>query len=190
MKPIIRKCVLILLRTFNPGKIKIRHHYTGAPIHLDAYQHKGYWWHGKRREQITMQQFASRIAHGHHVIEVGGHIGYISLYFSKLVGPEGKVTIFEPGPNNLLYLEENLATTQNTTLVRKAASAETGTVKFYIENLTGQNNSLNKNFEAFQNNRKNASSNATYQEIEVQATTLDEYTKASNRPVDFLKIDV
>lgn len=190
MKKLARKMALVALRTFNPGRITIRHHYTGKPLSLDAYKHKGYWWYGKKREEETMQLFSRLIEPGAHVVEVGGHIGYIAQYYSQLVGAAGQVTIFEPGENNLPYLERNLKQTENTQIVRKAVSNETGTVKFYIENLTGQNNSLHKDFEGFQNNQKQAYTRVEYQEVEVPATTLDDFSKQSSRPVSLLKIDV
>ena len=55
LKSATRRTVLWLLRKFNPGDIRIRHHYTGTRLMIDAFKHKGYWFHGKRRESATMQ---------------------------------------------------------------------------------------------------------------------------------------
>jgi len=42
------------------------------------------------------------------VADVGAHIGYYSLLFSRLVGPQGNVFSFEPVPQNFAFLTENL----------------------------------------------------------------------------------
>ncbi len=104
---IFRKGILPLLKFFNPGRVSIRHHYTGKKFSLDAFHHKGYWYHGKKREQATMELFGKLIKPNYTVIEIGGHIGYITNYFSHLV-PNGQVYVFEPGINNLPYLRKIL----------------------------------------------------------------------------------
>ena len=55
---------------------------------------------------------------GDKVIDVGAHIGYFSLLFSKLVGEKGNVYSFEPEPKNIKLLIKNIAVTniQNSTL--------------------------------------------------------------------------
>ena len=71
-----------------------------------------------------MRLFQTLIRHGDTVIDVGGgHIGYICCFFSNLVGDTGKVYVFEPGNNNLPYIEKNLISLKNTVLTKKAVSA-------------------------------------------------------------------
>ena len=122
--------------------ITIRHHWTGEALRLHVFRHRGYWYHGKRREQETMTAFAKLIAAGDHVIEVGGHIGYITMYLGSLVGAKGSVTVFEPSPNNLRYLTANIAAKPWIELREAALTNYTGTATFYTEDLTGQNSSL------------------------------------------------
>ena len=88
--------------------ISIKHHWTRRKLKLHLFKHKGYWYHGKRRENASMQLFDRLIHAGDNVVEVGGHIGYISLFFSKLVGNQGGVMVFEPGVNNLPYIRKNI----------------------------------------------------------------------------------
>src|SRR5687768_9187669 len=139
---VLRRIIIPLLKKLNPGKISIRHHYTKGRIVLDAFNHKGYWYHGRNREVDTMELFRKLIQPGFTVIEVGGHIGYITNYFSHLVGPLGKVYVFEPGENNLPYIKENIQKLTNVVLVQKAVSDTNGIARFYVEDLSGQNNSL------------------------------------------------
>lgn len=84
-----------------------------------------------------MQIFSEIIRPGDFVVELGGHIGHLTVYFAHLVGAEGRVLVFEPGPNNLPYIQRNIASHKNVTLVAKAVSDFVGQTQFYIENLTG-----------------------------------------------------
>ena len=45
---------------------------------------------------------------GDHAIDVGANVGFFTLLMSQIVGKTGKVTAFEPAPNNLRKLYENL----------------------------------------------------------------------------------
>jgi len=97
----LRRLAINLLYRVNPGDVTIRHQYTGEKIRLHSFRHKGYGAHGRDREKNSMRIFPQLIRSGDLVIEIGGHIGYISTYFAGLAGPDGKVVVFEPGPNNL-----------------------------------------------------------------------------------------
>jgi FkbM family methyltransferase len=172
--------------------IIIRHHFTGNLFSLNLYLHKGYWYYGKKREQTSMKRFSEIIKPGMNVLEIGGHIGYISSYFSFLVGSTGKVTVFEPGKNNLDYLRRNISYSKekNITLEEKAAGNQNCSMTFYIDPITGQNNTLIKDFEGFCRNRKlSAQPNSIYQTDTVEVVRLDDYLRGKELP-DFIKIDI
>jgi FkbM family methyltransferase len=185
----IRKLGLYALSRVNPGDIRIRHHYTGDRIKLHSFRHKGYWFHGRRRESTEMTVFASLVRSGDRVIEVGGHIGYISLLFARLVGPGGSVHVFEPGPNNLPYLRHNVASHGNVSIVDKAVGDEVGVLPMHIEDLTGQNNSMVAEFAGLAVNQRNAVRANVVQHL-VDVTTLDTYLDQEHCSPDFIKIDV
>src|SRR5690349_12289207 len=103
---LLRRILIPLLNRWSPGDITLRHHWTGESVRLHSFRHKGYWYHGRRREEETMRLFSQLLKPGDSVIEVGGHIGYISLYFKALV-EHGDVFVFEPGANNLPYIRQN-----------------------------------------------------------------------------------
>jgi FkbM family methyltransferase len=63
-----------------------------------------------------MALFARLVRPQDTVIDVGGHIGYLSQYFAQLVGRRGQVIVFEPGPNNLPYTRANLRAKPNVRL--------------------------------------------------------------------------
>lgn len=185
----LRRIAIPLLKFFNPGKIAIKHHYTGKKIWLDAFHHKGYWFHGKNRESGTMLLFKKLMKPDFKILEVGGHIGYITNYFSYLV-PEGVVYVFEPGINNLPYLKKNIENLGNVSLIQKAVSNENGKAKFYIENLTGQNNSLLSDYKNFKQNNKLAFIETNKKEIEVETITIDSFCQKFSIIPDFIKIDI
>ncbi|MEM9351986.1 MAG: FkbM family methyltransferase [Planctomycetota bacterium] len=188
--PLLRKVALPLLRSLNPGDITLRHHYTGAPVRLHSFRHKGYWFHGRRREQETMEFFRRLLAPGDCVIEVGGHIGYISLYFADLVGPAGRVMVFEPGSNNIPYIRQNVASIQQIDLKEVAVSDQDGIASFFEEELTGQNNSLHADYDVFQENRHRAFASEEYSKRRVETIRLDTLLSGEGLTPDLIKIDI
>lgn len=186
----LRRFVLPVLKWLSRD-IQIRHHFTGDRFRLHSYLHKGYWYHGKNRERRSLEICQQAIRPGDTVIEVGGHIGYLSLFFSQLVGDSGQVHVFEPGVNNLPYIEQNVRSRRNITLVKKGAGNENGTATFYLENLAGQNNSLVKDFDVLQRNLKNAfDGGVTVTEASIEVVRLDDYVAQTGIVPNFLKIDV
>lgn len=142
------------------------------------------------RERETMQFFSRLIREGDTVIEVGGHIGFITQYFSKLVGPKGKVIVFEPGSNNARYIEENVSALLNTTLEHTAVSSQNGTATFYEDNVTGQNNSLHCDFKGAEKVARSHGENLVRTAREVDIVSIDSYAAAHMIVPDFIKIDV
>ncbi|MGE3643976.1 MAG: FkbM family methyltransferase [Beijerinckiaceae bacterium] len=190
--PALRKFLLPLLR-MTALDLSIRHPYVpGQKIFLNSYKHKGYWYHGENREKETMELFQKILKPGMHVVEVGGHIGYITLYFKYLVGENGKVDVFEPGSNNIPYIKKNISKflTGNAgiKLWECAAGDQDGEVAFYEEELTGQNNSVVKNFPGLAANASAAYVPLETNERVVQEIKLD--TAFAEGGVDFIKIDV
>ena len=186
----LRRFVLPVLKWLSRD-IQIRHHFTGDRFRLHSYLHKGYWYHGKNRERHSLDICQQAIRPGDTVIEVGGHIGYLSLFFSQLVGDTGQVHVFEPGTNNLPYIEQNVRSRPNITLIKKGAGNETGTATFYLENLAGQNNSLVKDFDVLQRNLKNAfDGGVQITESSIEVIRLDDYVAQTGIVPSFLKIDV
>ena len=189
----LRKVAIGALRRFNLGDISIRHHYTAERITLHSFKHKGYWYYGKRREAKSVALFAQLVSPQDTVIDVGGHIGYLSLYFAQLVGQRGQVLVFEPGPNNLPYTRANLRAKPNVRLIETAVADFSGKVSFYIEDYTGQNNSLLSDYSRFDENLTNAGlcGQLTKSVVEVDCTTLDEFVATLTAPPpSFIKIDV
>lgn len=188
--PLVKRAFLCLFSRINPGDIVVRHYLTGDRFHLHSFYHRSYWFHGKRREAETMRMFARCISPGDCVFDVGGHIGYVAQYFSSLVKPSGSVYVFEPAPNNLFYLKKNVENIPNVTLVPKAVGDAERTEKMFIESLTGQNCSFNKDYVEKRNAERAGMAGPKPYESEVEIVTLDRFALEGNIIPNFIKIDV
>jgi len=187
----IRRAVLPAFQRWNPGDVTIRHHFTGEPVRLHSFRHRGYWFFGRRREAASMQLFAEIVHAGSGVCEVGGHIGYVAQYLAHLVGATGHVWVFEPGPNNLPYTRLNLGGRDNVTLVEQGAGRVRERRPFFVEDLSGQNNSFVPDFARFARTRTRAGVPAMRaRAVEVDVVPLDAFVDARGPRVDFVKIDV
>lgn len=183
----VRQVVLPFFAAHNPGDVTIRNPHTQDRLRLHSFRHKGYWFHGRRREAASMALFARLVSTGDRVAEVGGHIGFVSQYFARLVGESGSVVVFEPGPNNLPYLRSNTEHLPQVHVVGSGVGARSGTATLYVEGLTGQNNSFVADFDGLRVNARAAGVDPDVVRVEVPVTTLDEHFA---EPPDFIKVDV
>jgi FkbM family methyltransferase len=179
----LRRLALPLLARFGDRDITMRHAWHPEHrVRLNLYRHKGYWFHGKKREIELMGSLQRLLRPGDSVVEVGCHIGWISLHILKLLTEGGKLFAFEPSPKNLPYLEANLANFSNVEIVRAAVSNLAGEADFFIEPLTGQNDTLVQAYSVFEDNKSQAYSDATYEKVKVTTLTLDDYFSDESRP--------
>lgn len=191
----LRKIILKLLK-ITARDISITHHYNHEPFLLNSYNHKGYWYHGKKREQETVAVFKDWITNGDFVLEIGGHIGYFSTLYAHLVGENGKVVVFEPSFENLKYLTKNVQNVKaslrnNIQLVQKGAGDVIGELDFYIDPISGQNNSFVKDFDGFKTSRElSAEQDADVKVVKVPVITLDSFFENESLLPNFVKIDV
>lgn len=191
----MRKIVLLILRNLK-FNFKLKHHYTGFSFLLNSYYHKGYWYYGLKREKNTVEKFYKIIKKGDYVIEIGGHIGYFSTLFSSLIGPDGKLDVFEPSGENLKYLRENISlmprkVSKGVSIIEKGVGDQNITLDFFIDPITGQNNSFVKDFDRYFENRKYSAEKKT--ELIIVAAPLirlDDFLQNTTVHPNFIKIDV
>jgi FkbM family methyltransferase len=184
----LRRLYMPLLQT-TAMDFRIQHHWVpGRKIALNSFKHKGYWYHGKRRERRSMELFARLIKPGMTIVEVGGHIGYMSVYFEHLASPSGRVIVFEPGSNNLPYIRKTVSDIFAITLEEKGVGKQDGYLDFFEESLTGQNNSFVENFDGLAENREVSYVNVNVTPRKVELVSLDSY--CNGLTPDFIKIDV
>jgi len=131
----------------------------------------------QKYEEDTTNLFKKIIQPNMTVIDIGGHIGYYTTLFAKIVGNNGKVYAFEADNDNFKLLEKNTGKYKNVILTNKAISDKTGEISFFkINNSTGCHSIIK-------------SENS--QIITVPATTLDEFAKQNNiEKIDVIKIDI
>jgi FkbM family methyltransferase len=187
--PKLRAIALPLLRRFD-RPITIKNPYARMPIRLLSYTHKGYWFYGKQRESQTMRRFASLIQPGDTVFEVGGHIGFIAQFFSRKVGRNGQVHVFEPGQQNQQFLRQNIARCRNCAHIDAAVSDKTGQATFYEENVGGFMNSLDADFAPSSDIAASQGVGLQITPRHVQTITLDAYALRHGLSPNFIKIDV
>ena len=187
--PFVRPFVIRALKLIGRD-VTLRNAWTGDKLLLNTFRHKGYWFYGRQRELNTMSMFTALVKPGNLVIEVGGHIGFITQFFSHLVGDAGRVIVFEPGLNNLRYISQNISAKPNIRMERVAVSDETGTAAFFEDNIGGQNNSLLANYRRAETTANSHRMKLTKRQYEVQLTTLDRYVAENKLQPDFLKIDI
>lgn len=190
MLALLRRAFLPLFSVLNPGDITIRHHFARTPFRLHSFQHKGYWFYGKRREPETMRFFAESIGVGDTALEVGGHIWYISVYLASLIGPRGRLWVLEPAENNLTYLKRNTHAFSTVTVVGMWAADVDGELTLYIEDLTGQNNSFVKDYAVLAGNAQSANVRPRIVEQRVPVVRLDTLVRENGLKPAFVKIDV
>jgi len=187
--PFLRTCALWMLRSLRRD-INLKNPWTGDRLFLNSYTHKGYWFYRRSRERLTMDRFASLIDSGDTVLDVGGHIGYISQWFAKLVGPTGRVVVFEPGTNNLRYIRRNTSPLLNVVLETSAVSDTVGTSVLFEDAITGQNNSMLSDYQNLDGVAASHGVEAHRTSRPVSTITLDEYVDRAGITVDFIKLDI
>jgi len=185
----LRYLVLSILRWFAVD-IEMKNPYSKKPFRLNSYNHKGYWFYGKAREEGTTNSLKRLVTNGDTVIEVGGHIGFLSHLYSELVGVKGSVHVFEPGDNNLQYTRPNLDCLKNVTLYEKGCSDNAGVVTFHLDSLSGQNNSILKDYENVEATAKSHYVSAQREKVTIKVTTLDEFIENLGAQPNHIKIDV
>ena len=75
------------------------------------------------------------LAPGMTFVDIGAHVGYMSLLAARAVGPTGRGIAFEPAPGNFELLQANLVRHRaaNVVAIPAAAWKETGRVTFSLD---------------------------------------------------------
>lgn len=113
-------------------------------------------------------------------MDAGANNGYISLYFSKLAGPDGKVYAFEPDAINIGHIKENIAldnTLDNNIVIQDLLLWNENTmVDFYEAGTVGSSAVWKPEGEKL---------------VKKEAVTIDDWVKRHNiTKLDFIKMDI
>src|SRR5215467_1853209 len=102
-------CLLVMGTECRPRRI-LRGLPSGYRIKVSPAEHLSYLL---GTAELHLQKAILRFVHpGDIVYDVGANLGYVALSLSKQVGPSGKVAAFEPVPQNLRFLRENIESNQ------------------------------------------------------------------------------
>lgn len=115
------------------------------------------------------------IQSGWHVLNIGAHIGYYTVMFSKLVGPKGHVIALEPDKRNAELLRKNVQGFENILVLQLAASDVSKKIKFYRHPSNSGGNRL-------------MIIPGVIPEV-VEAIRIDDLDLDKTVPIDFVKID-
>jgi len=130
-------------------------------------------------EPELIQLVSKTVKSGFTVVDIGAHIGYYSLLFSRLVGPTGHVIAFEPVPNNFEFLRENLKLNNciNIEPVNRAVLDRHQQIRIKIP----ENDPLPVGVSFANPDNKG--------DVIVEAISLDDFVLGRTNRVDFLKVD-
>jgi FkbM family methyltransferase len=131
-------------------------------------------------EPEVIQTIREVVAEGSFAMDIGAHIGFYTLVLSRLVGPAGRVTAFEPMPETFKILEENVAMNdcRHVKVIRKALLERPGRVMAHPPDSQPLPGGVSL-----------VADHGT-EAIPVEATTLDEFMHIEKARVDFIKMDV
>lgn len=134
-------------------------------------------------EPETTQYLLDHLKPGNVFVDLGAHIGYMTLVCAKVVGPTGKVYAFEPNPDTFQQLQSNIQLngfSEYVTTVPKAIADRSQILRFYI----ARESSVTARID----NQQTISKDDL---VEVEAVSLDEYFSGLDWPaVHFIKMDV
>lgn len=126
-------------------------------------------------EPATTDYLKNHVKRGDIALDIGAHVGYYTLLFAELVGPDGRVYAFEPNPDMMKVLKFNVKSNgfENVTFIQKAASDFTGKTRLYVPEVT-DTASLNP-------------MTGVRKIIEIESVRVDDLNIGQ---IDFVKIDV
>ena len=131
-----------------------------------------------RYEKTTTVFFRETIKPGMNVVDIGAHIGYYTILFSKLTGPTGQVYAFEADKDNFALLAENTKKRRNIILINKALADKNGEIEFYKINQSTGCHSI-------------VLPQSSYTKISVPSITLDSFAQSNRlKNIDVIKIDI
>jgi FkbM family methyltransferase len=117
--------------------------------------------------------------------DVGGNIGYYSMWLSQFALKDGQIYTFEPSDEILPFLTKNLALNhiENVEVVKMACGNHIGTTDFFLSE-HHHSSSIYADWAA--------EGNGAVRKVTVQVTTLDSFfaPETGRRPPNFIKVDI
>jgi FkbM family methyltransferase len=130
-------------------------------------------------DPVATETVKKYIKPGDTVVDLGANIGYYTLIFARLVGPQGKVYAFEPDPEICAILRKNIGLNgyRNVVVEEKAVSDKSGKRRFIVHAAYPTANTL-------------APESGKSGSIEADTVALDDYFARVPGKIAFIKMDV
>jgi FkbM family methyltransferase len=133
-------------------------------------------------ERPVQDALVREIRPGATVFDIGANVGFVTLVAARLVGPNGRVVAFEPVPENVESIKENLALNEVdwVELRETAIGREGGSARMIVSDVS-----------AFSRLETISVPDAERERIDVSITSIDELVGSGSVPApDLVKIDV
>ena len=183
-KVILRKIVVGFLKQRYPFLLKSKT-FFGSTMFVHSYD-KCLWFCGmypSPSPEIRLSKYIIKNItddQGEIFFDIGAHHGFYTLLVNKISNGNVQIHSFEPNKLHFFVLTKNVGRFKNISIHNKAVSSKKGTVKFFENKMTLS--TLNKDVAS--------DKRFEFNEVEVIATTLDDYCSLKNIKPTFLKIDV
>lgn len=129
-----------------------------------------------RKDACNLLLIKKLLKPGAIVLDIGANIGFYSKNLSEATGINGHVYCFEPDETNFRHLRDEMAFSKNTTLIKKAVAADSGTLTLYTSNL------LNVDHRTY--TPEKFTNKYTVEKISIDDFVMNRF------PVDFIKMDI
>lgn len=145
-------------------------------IKLNLPRHFRYHYVDREYEPLSVRFLSNHLWPGATALDVGAHIGYLTVLMARHVGEAGRVFSVEPAEDNLQYLRKNVQANEltNVTIIAAAAGSRRGVAQFH---LTGSSDS---------HGLFDHPNTATRRVVDVPILRIDDVV---GPPLDFFKID-
>ncbi len=133
-------------------------------------------------ERPLQGALARELRPGATFFDIGANVGYVTLIAARLVGPSGRVVAFEPVPENVAAIRENLALNgiDWVEVHETAVARERGQAALIVSDVSAFSRLASVNVPT-----------GARETIDVQVLSVDEFMAAPGAPVpDVIKIDV
>lgn len=127
-------------------------------------------------DRQKLEKLSRIIKPGMQILDIGANIGYYTIFFSRLVGKQGRVYAFEPEPLNFSYLKRNTRNINNIILNNLAVSENSGEISLYCSDLS---NVDAQTYDSGENRRA----------LTVKCVSIDDYFPNAQK-VDLVKLDI
>ena len=179
IRKLAKSCVVLVLGNESKPRTILRGLASGYRISVSPTEHLGYLL--GTAESHLQRTIREHVAPGDSVYDIGANLGYVSLSLAKRVGLAGQVIAFEPVPQNIALLRQNIELNgiRNIRLLEVAASDKNGeSVIRVAENLSTASMVWHRN-------------NSAATELAIKTVVIDDLVAAGELAYPaFVKIDV